>query len=255
MKKIYSLQELILMVLKQNRGKNHKLLIIATIALHDRVFPVKWEDFNAFVTEATIYLNANKVRLGILLANMTILADLINNETTGWIFVYEKTTNSLTKNKPWRDKRDVLRGKIVAIMNIIFGDIMESVYTSDDRIALRHPLHVTHSTPSTKMLVSPKLSMESIIHLQQILRLQNPETPDSAEMPDKQHIVLEYFIGLPGLAADAIHFADAKTVTTFLYGVAFEESNAGKTIYYRACYESTRGERSVWSAILSAVIA
>ncbi len=255
MKKINSLNELILMVLKRNRGKNHRHLIIVTIALHNRVFPIKWDEFNTFATEATIYLNANRVRLGISVPNMGILSDLIDNVTTGWVFVYEKTTNSVARNKSWRDKRDVLRGQIVEIMNIIFGDIMESVYTSDDRIALRHPLHVTHKTPSTKMLTSPKISMETIIHLQQILRLQNPETPDSAEMPLKQHIVLEYFIGLPGLAADDIHFADAKTVTTFLYGVAFLETNAGKTIYYRACYESTRGERSVWSAIFSAVIA
>jgi hypothetical protein len=140
-------------------------------------------------------------------------------------------------------------------MNTIYGDIPQSVLTSDDRIALRRPLHSHSHTPANKMSVAPTLTLESMIHLQHILRLQNPLTPDSKEMPAKQHIILEYFIGAADLHDDAIHFGNAKTITTFLYGVAFTDADVNQTIYYRVCYENTKGVRSVWSATMPKVIA
>src|ERR1035437_1984485 len=63
---------------KMNRGKDVRGLIILTI-MYVKRFPIKWSDFNDFVVPATAYLDANKVRLQLIIADLDTLLALIND--------------------------------------------------------------------------------------------------------------------------------------------------------------------------------
>ena len=128
----------LLSLFRNNRGKDIRKLIIMMV-LYVKRFPHAWDEFNIFVVHATSYLNTNKVRLELITDDLDTLLDLINNVTTGWVFVYEKTTNPLTNLKSWRDRRDILRNEIVLIMNTIEDGIRQALLTPEDRIVLHLP--------------------------------------------------------------------------------------------------------------------
>ena len=101
---------------------------------------------------------------------------------------------------------------------------------------------------------APLMSIDRIMHLAHRLRFKNPLTPDSFAMPYKQHIVLECYIGVAGILDKNIPWGNAQDVTRFLFNKSFSDADVSMTIYYRCCYENTRGERSIWSKVVKSAI-
>jgi len=223
----------------------------------ERIFPPKLTEFNDYVNIAIPYLDTNAVRLKVpalpLAAVKLLHSDLINNN--GWLQVYPLTIDEVTATKALRNRRDFLRPEIEKTMRIIFDDIPESVLTENDRLKLRLKKRDTVPTAAVVMDHAPDMDVEKFIHLQHTLRFSDPENPDSDEMPENQKIILENHVGVAGIADDQIPFSNAKNITRFTHIAVYTEAEVGKTAYYRACYESTRGERSAWGAVVKAVVA
>lgn len=217
-------------------------------------FPRKNIQFNTHLKGAVQYLNDNSIRLRIDPDNLSNLNDLYNNPTTGWKYIYPLASNDGNGTKNARKKRDILRKKIEKLLLEIFGDIPKSVLTVEDRDALRLNLTKKGKTRAPKMKRSPLMTLDKIMHLAHRLRFKNPLTPDSFAMPYKQHIVLECFIGVAGIADKDITWGNAQDVTRFLFNKGFTDGDISLTIYYRCCYENTRGERSTWSKVVKSAI-
>jgi hypothetical protein len=216
-------------------------------------FPRKNIEFNTHLKGAVQYLNDNSVRLRVDPDDLIELNDFYNNPTTGWIAIYPFTLKDGNGTTNFRKKRDILRGKIEALLLVIL-DIPKTILTVEDRSALRINLKKKGKTRSPKMESCPLMSIDRITHLGNRLRFKNPLTPDSFAMPYKQHIVLECFIGVAGIANKNIPWGNAQDVTRFLYSKSFTDADVSLTIYYRCCYENTRGERSIWSKVVKSAI-
>ncbi|MFI5218136.1 MAG: hypothetical protein ACHQNT_01520 [Bacteroidia bacterium] len=220
----------------------------------DKIFPPKLAEFNQYLGIAVPWLNSEKVRLGVSAGNILDLTTLYSDPVTGWTIIYPKTTDDTTATKALRDQRDLLRVNIEKKMRLIFGDIPQSVLTTEDRTKLRLKAPDTVPTRADVMDHSPDIDIEKTIHLQHTLRFRDPANPDSDAMPDKQKVVLEVAVAAAGVPDAQLQWGNSRNITRFLTNVPFTDTDVGRTAYYRCCYENTRGERSVWSATVSAVI-
>ena len=66
---------------------------------------------------------------------------------------------------------------------------------------------------------------------------------------------LETFIGPAGIADADIKWVDGENLTHFLDTIHYTDAQVGLTAYHHVCYESTRKDRSVFSAVHKVVIA
>jgi hypothetical protein len=88
------------------------------------------------------------------------------------------------------------------------------------------------------------------------LRVRNPEDPESKKMPKGQRIILRTAVGAADIPESEIPWSqDRIVVTRFLHDVSYTAADKGKTAYYNACYESTRGEHGPWSDVIDAIVA
>jgi hypothetical protein len=214
------------------------------------IFPAADADFSTYTDDAVPYLTTNATRLGVSKDNNTLLTGLQGQWDDNQVKITDDTQRTpavvATKNK--------LRQQIEKALRNVYADIPQSALTDDDRAVLHLKARDTHGTRVPPMNHAPVMTMGGMEHLQHTLRFQNSSTSDSKAMPERQKIYLEYFIGSAGLAPATIAFANGKNISKFKAAVVFTEADAGQTCYYRCCYENTHGERSPWSATLSAVI-
>lgn len=116
---------------------------------------------------------------------------------------------------------------------------------------------VADTTPTRIGAVNyaPQFAVDKIIRGEHTLRFSNPQDPASKAMPLGQKIILRTAIGAANIADDQIPWTGSLTVKRFLHNVNYTAGDKAKTAYYTACYESNRGERGPFSAVVEAVIA
>jgi len=103
---------------------------------------------------------------------------------------------------------------------------------------------------------APQLVVDKISGGMHTLRFSNPEDPDSKKMPYGQKIILRTAVSTADIPESEIPWnQDQITVTRYLHDISYTLDDKGKTAYYNACYESTRGERGPWSDIIDAIVA
>jgi hypothetical protein len=126
--------------------------------------------------------------------------------------------------------------------------------TPADRNALGLTVYDTERTPSTPPAFAPKVSVDSVFHLGHKLRITNPNTPESQAKPDDSVGMRVYiFIGTVA-PADISQYAFHGIVTRFLYTVAFNAADIGKTAWYIVQYQGMRGLKGPQSTAVSAMI-
>jgi hypothetical protein len=214
------------------------------------IFPTVDDEFNSYVDNGITYLNTNAARLGVSKTNSTLITQLQTDWDSNWLLMTDDTQRTAVVIA----KKTSLRKQIETALRSVYADIPQSALTDDDRKVLHLKARDTHGTRIAPMDHAPVMTMGAMEHLQHTLRFQNSATSDSKAMPDGQKIYLEYFVGAPGLAPATIAFANGKNISKFKAAVVFTEADAGQTCYYRCCYENTHGERSPWSATLSAIV-
>ena len=88
----------------------------------------------------------------------------------------------------------------------------------------------------------------------QVVRFQNPETPDSNAMPPNQDVEVQQFIGNSGLADKDVPFVPMEDTGKHLLQVNFTPEQKEKTAYYRARYKTDTGKTGPWSDVASEII-
>ena len=227
--------------------------VIIMMAIVFRTFPRSYDEFDVYIRVAIPYLLANSPRL-ISTENRDALLLLYNlSSPVGfhWISIRAKLADPVTHSSYWVKLEKTRRHEIEQLMFTVFANVPRDVYTEADRTTLRRPLKSTSHTPAQIMGVAPLLTTVELFHMGLKVHLQDPETPDSDEMPQYQHIRLEYYLGASGLELDKIPFAHATDVTHALYLISLDESAVGQTLYVRAIYVNSKGQDGkFWSKIL-----
>jgi len=220
------------------------------MSLH-RIFPRRNAGFNTAVNRIIPYLQSNVARLKLDAGKVNALVLLLGN----WNGVYLKTVDKSVATTSLRNERNGLRKKMEKEIRDAYADIPRSALTTADYAELNLKQRDLVRTRPAKMDHAPVMGLRSMGHTVHTLHFRNPATPDSQGQPKGQKIILEYFIGEPGLKPADIPYNRNRTVTRFLYMVMHDAKDVGKTIYYRCCYENTRGERGPHSNVLSLLIA
>ena len=222
-------------------------------------FPASLTDANNYFDTVTPYLNANEVRLGMSGANKTTLnnfydkSGVVQNDL-GWKQLWVLYTNPDTVTKSVRDIIKVRRKQMEDILRLIYGDIPNSALTANDRNVLNLPLRDTNPTPIQPVDFAPVISFDDVQNEIQVLRFQNPNTPDSNAMPPNQKVEIQTFIGAANLAPAAIVFVPLSDSGKHLYKVTLLAAQKGQTAYYRARYKTETGKVGPWSDVVNELI-
>ena len=99
-------------------------------------FPTKESLLNSYFAVVLAYILANFVRLGVSIANK---ATLIANMAT-WNTIYPLATTKATSTTANVKDKNIAKAAMLTILRIIFGDIIQSVLTSTDRLTLLIPV-------------------------------------------------------------------------------------------------------------------
>jgi len=129
-----------------------------------------------------------------------------------------------------------------------------TLITDDERRDLGVTVPDAERTPVGIKTNAPLLTFDPAVHTVQTLRIGNPDDPQTQGMPAGQKVFLERFVGGSGLDPATISFGNAQVVTRFLHRIQYTEADVGKTVYLRACYVNTKGEKGPFSPVLNAVI-
>ncbi len=229
--------------------KNIKPIILMALF---KTFPDVLGDLNTYFTNATAFVNTT-THLAVSAAKLDVLNPLMTGSVNAWDVIYPASIGD-NSNHNFRTKRNILIGKIEVCLLDIFDNIPKDLWTVDDRSTLRRPEKATTHTHSTEYPNAPTIETNNIQHLGITLKFTNPATPGTQEIPAKQHMYLETFIGPAGLADADIKWSDGENLTHFLDTIHYSDAQVGLTAYHRVCYESTRKERSVYSAVHKVVI-
>ena len=209
-------------------------------------------DNNSFFGTSIVYIAvpANKTRLQVSTASETLLTGNLTLWDDNWTLYDNVNTNTtpVTKEKT----------RLIGIMKdgcrTVFGAIPDALLTTAEREALRIFLRKAGS-PIVVADFRPLLVEEEISHLLIKIRIINTKTPSSRSMPKGNKLFLETYIGAAGIADADLVFGNGIIITNAFYTFLFDAEDAGKTCYFRAYYQNTRGDRSPVSLILSIVIA
>ena len=99
-------------------------------------FPRKEALLNTYFNVVVAYILTNIARLGVSIANKaTMITELAN-----WNNLYPLATTAATSTAANVKDKNISKGKMKAILRLIFGDIIASVLTATDRLTLKIPV-------------------------------------------------------------------------------------------------------------------
>lgn len=224
-------------------------------------FPSKNSDFNDYSNLVVPYLNANAVRLSVSAANLTALNLIYDNgvmplpqNDLGWKQLWLLYFNDDTVTPTIKKLIKTRRAQLEKQLRLIYGDIPNSALTANDRTTLNLPLRDTNTTPIQPVNFSPVISFEEVRNGIQILRFQNPQTPDSNAMPAGQIAEVQTFVGNAGLPDNNIAFVPLRDTGKHLLQVNLLPAQKGQTAYYRARYKTPTGGVGPYSDVASEIV-
>lgn len=222
-------------------------------------FPTENSLINDYFVLVVPYLENNAARLAIEAGNITTLNTLFDNSSgvpsdDGWSQIWVSYSDPAVVNKTFRDRLKARKKQMQDHLRVIYADIPNSKFIDTDRNTLN--IHERDSTPTAIQPVdfSPVISFDKVDNGIQIVRFQNPETPDSNAMPPNQDCEVDRFVGEADLADNDVPFAHLEDTGNHLLQVDYEPEDKGKTAYYRARYETDTGKTGPWSDVQSEII-
>jgi len=227
--------------------------------MSDGPFPQPLPEFNDYIDIVTPFLNTEQVRLNVSAANLASLNTYYDNggvtqSLLGWKQLWTLYSNTDTQTKSVRDILKTRRGQLEPLLRLIYKNVPFSALTENDRNTLNLPLRDTTPTPIQPVDFPPVISFDEIRNGIQVLRFQNPNTPDSNAMPPGQKIQMETFIGAANIPDNNVAFGNGIITGKHLYKVTFTPAQKGQTAYYRARYLTDSGKVGPWSDVVSEII-
>ncbi len=222
-------------------------------------FPRKHIEVSSYFDRVAPYLNTHAGRLSVSAANLSALNKLYDNagvaqSKLGWKQLWPLYADKATVNKTIREIMKKRRKEMEKALRNIYGDIPQSALTANDRNTLH--LSARDSEPTTVQPVdfAPSLSFKKVTNGIQIVRIKNPQTPESNAMPPGQKAEVQSFTGEAGLADKAVPFAPLQDSGRHLLKVEYPPAAKGKTAYYRARYKTATGKTGPWSDVVSELV-
>jgi hypothetical protein len=222
------------------------------------------EDFNTKLLSIILYLFGTTVRNATPPAVIPTVSSRLNISTPDldalwnlfylWTDYYPKTKNRSTYQTVIKDYKNDTRTGFEKLWMRVCGDMKKSALTADDRVALYLQKRDEVPTDVQPKNNAPVLFFAPSIHGVHVLRIQNPDAPDSKAMPKGQKVYIEYHVGEPNLAEDKVAFSKAEITGAFIYKINHEPAHVGKTAYYRPYYITRTGKKGVRGKMISAVI-
>ncbi len=222
-------------------------------------FPDKNSEINGYFNSVIPYLTANAARLLIDSTYLSDLDTLYDNSTgveeeDGWSQLWVVYDDAAKVNTTIRNLIKARKKQIKELLQKIYGDLPKSKLTQQDRLTLHIPERDTEPTPVPVATHAPVISFEEVNNGIQIVRFQNPDTPDSNAMPPNQHVELEQYVGDSGIADNDVPFHHFEDTGKHLLTVEFDPTDKEKTAYYRARYETDTGKTGPWSDVQSEIV-
>lgn len=222
-------------------------------------FPTTNEEINSYFDTVVPYLVANDARLGVSAGNLSTLNTFYNNSTgvpteDGWSQIWVNYSDPAVVNKTTRDLLKVRKKQMKETLSTIYDDIPKSALNEVDRNTLRLPERDTTPTTIQAVDFAPVLSIDKVSNGIQVVRFQNPETPDSNAMPPNQHCEVDRYVGEANLEDNDVPFAHFEDTGKHLMQVNYAPEDKGKTAYYRARYETDTGKTGPWSDVQSEIV-
>ena len=215
--------------------------------------------------EQAVFFNWQDKLLNVLVAEsvgwVVLPADLIALQALQTIYVAAYQTSSkeqkLTRTAGQAQAlRTAQENYIDGIRNFNSQWISRNPLVTDaQKVDLGVTVRDTEPTRIDAAGFAPQLVVDKISGGMHTLRFSNPEDPDSKKMPYGQKIILRTAVSTADIPEPDIPWSGSVTVTRFLHDVIYTAGDKGKTAYYNACYESTRGERGPWSDVIDAIVA
>src|SRR3569832_190625 len=145
-----------------------------------------------------------------------------------WTDYYPRSLMPVMKQTLVTNNKNDTREKFEKLWSRVCGDMKKSALTNEDRIGLFLPVQDDVPTKVKEKKNAPQLVFEPTVHSMHVLRIVNPDTPDSNAMPKGQKVFIERYIGAPNLQAADIPFGEADIANTHIYKVKHEAGNTGK---------------------------
>lgn len=223
------------------------------------VFDGKISGVNGYFDRAVPLLNTHAPRLGISVVNLGKLNNLYDKGSVpqgklGWSQLWVLYSNTATVTPTVRKIVSNRRKQITSLLRAIYADIPVSALRVSDRNTLRIRKRDTNPRPLQPVDFTPTLSFEKVSNGIQVLRIKNPETPDSNAMPYRQKAEVQSFAGEAGLADKAVPFEPLRDTGRHLLQVNYQPAQKGQTAYYRARYKTPTGETGPWSDVQSELV-
>ena len=223
------------------------------------VFEGKISGVNDYLDWAVPLLNTHAARLGISAANLGKLNNLFDKGSVpqgklGWSQLWALYSNNATVTPTVRNIVSNRRKQITSLLRAIYADIPVSALRVSDRNTLSIRKRDTNPRPLQPVNFTPTLSFEKVSDGIQVLRIKNPETPESNAMPYRQKAEVQSLVGLTGLAGKAVPFAPLRDSGRHLLQVNYQPAQKGQTAYYRARYKTPTGETGPWSDVQSEIV-
>ena len=154
--------------------------------------PTTNSELNGYFSTVKPYLDTNAARLLIDSTYLSELDTLYDNssgveEEDGWSQLWVVYDDAAKVNTTIRNLIKARKKEIKTLLRKIYGDLPKSKLTQQDRLTLHLPERDTEPTPVPVATHAPVISFEEVRNGIQIVRFQNPETPDSNAMPPNQH--------------------------------------------------------------------
>ncbi len=214
---------------------------------NSKPFPSKEAELNTYFQAAVPYLIANATRLLISTDNQEKLTDAFNE----WNHAFPKSQNSNTRTTTIVKNKDIAKEKLLTIARIIYADVPESVWTTEDRSTLNITEHSTSRTPSPVPTTVPMVKVDTNRRLEHTISFTN-EDGTHAKPAGVRGCQIWFKIGEPAIDPSELSFMATDTASPCIHKFAGED--AGKAVYYWLRWENTRGDTGPWSDVIMATI-
>ena len=211
-------------------------------------------DFNLWQIQFMGGVQPNLTAWGIPTATFTALQALQTPWTTTWAKASDTNSHTSSDVQAKNDARAPYEKSIRAFVQQYLAHNNAVSNTQKQNIAITVPSgsHGRVAAPTTQV---PHLAVDSMQHLQHTLRITSLDNPTSRAKPAGIRVTRIYcFVGTAA-PTDITQYHHLGNATRFLYNVNYTLADVGKTAWYIACYENTRGEPGIYCQPLGVLIA
>lgn len=203
---------------------------------------------NTYFNVAVAYLLANLVRLGVSLDNKaTMIAELVT-----WNNIYPLATTAAISTVANVKDKNKSKAKMKAILRLIYGDILNSVLTSTDRLTLNIPVlggaHGTMPIPAS----TPEGIVDDSFRLAHKLTYLDSASGKKGKPHGATGCEIWHKIGgAEPVSVDELTFID--TITKLPLMVGFAGVQAGLKVWYWMRW-SNKTAKGTWGSTSSGTI-